>query len=71
MSSNMNAKSIIIPIALLFVSCEKYSGRQESEDGFEPHPTWTQGDSSAFWEKQPNGSFRIDTVWDSDTTINL
>ena len=35
---------------LLFLSCGKQEG-QPKED-FDQHPTWTQEDSTAFWDKQ-------------------
>ena len=35
---------------LLFLSCGKQEGRPE--EGLNQHPTWTQEDSTAFWDKQ-------------------
>lgn len=35
---------------LLFLSCSKQEGRPEED--FDQHPTWTQEDSTAFWDKQ-------------------
>ncbi len=38
-------------VALFIVSCDKDSDQQTEED-FDQHPTWTQEDSTAFWDKQ-------------------
>ena len=35
---------------LLFLSCTKQEGQPEED--FDQHPTWTQEDSTAFWDKQ-------------------
>ena len=70
----MKLKRLILPlaaVALLFVSCDKPSDRQEGEEGFEPHPTWTDDSTNNFWDKQPSSGFTIDTAWDGDTTINF
>ena len=37
-------------LSVLFVSCTKQEGRPEED--LEQHPTWTQEDSTAFWDKQ-------------------
>ena len=50
----MTNKRLIFPLALLallFVSC----GKQEegrTDEGFEPHPTWTDDSTNNFWGKQ-------------------
>ena len=36
---------------LLFLSCSKQEEKPVEED-FDQHPTWTQQDSTAFWDKQ-------------------
>lgn len=68
----MKSNRYIIPLVslvLLAVSC----GKQEGPAGFEgynTHPTWTDSNPEAFWDKQPDG-LRLDTVWIGDTTINF
>ena len=37
-------------LMLLFLSCGKQEGQPEED--FDQHPTWTQQDSTAFWDKQ-------------------
>lgn len=67
----MKHKPLILPLAavvLLFVSCDKDSGRQMDE-AFDQHPTWTDDSTNNFWDKQPSSGFTIDTAWDGDTTI--
>ena len=56
-------------LALLFLSCGKQEGPAGFE-GYEDHPTWTDSNPGAFWDKQPDG-LRLDTVWDGDTTSNF
>ena len=66
----MISRCFILPlaaVAMFIVSCNKSSDQQEGKEGFEPHPTWTQEDSTAFWNKQQNGGFHLDTAWDGDT----
>ena len=70
----MKHKHLILPLSLLAlssVSCSKQDEQQSGEKGFDRHPTWTQEDSSAFWNKHQDGGFQIDTAWDGDTTINF
>ncbi|MBQ6742093.1 MAG: hypothetical protein IJR04_05850 [Bacteroidales bacterium] len=43
-------------------------GGQQSET-FDQHPTWTDSNPDAFWDKQQGGGFQLDTTWDGDTTI--
>jgi hypothetical protein len=60
---------ILTALLLLFLSC----GKQEwpaGYEGYEDHPTWTDSNPEAFWDKQPDG-LRLDTVWMGDTTINF
>ena len=41
---------ILTALLLLFLSC----GKQEegrTDEGFEPHPTWTDDSTNNFWEK--------------------
>ena len=67
-----NIKKSIIPFAflsLLFLSCTKQPEGEQQSDTFEQHPTWTDNDSNDFWDKQPGDVFRLDTVWNGDTTI--
>ena len=52
-------------LMLLFLSCGKQEGRPE--EGLNQHPTWTQEDSTAFWDKQQGGGLLVD----GDTTIKL
>ncbi|MBR4715868.1 MAG: hypothetical protein IKP34_06800 [Bacteroidales bacterium] len=65
----MNSKRLIFPLAFLSVSCSKPEWTAGYE-GYEDHPTWTDSNPEAFWDKQPDG-LRLDTVWDGDTTINF
>ena len=58
-----------ILLALLVFSCSKPEGPSGYE-GYEDHPTWTDSNPDAFWDKQPDG-LRLDTVWIGDTTINF
>lgn len=49
----MNINRLIfscVLFALFFLSCTKQEGRPEED--FDQHPTWTQEDSTAFWDKQ-------------------
>ena len=56
-------------LSVLFVSCGKqegateYGGHEghEGYEGYEDHPTWTDSNPEAFWDKQADG----------DTTINF
>ena len=56
-------------LPILFFSCGKQEGTAGYE-GYEDHPTWTDSNPDAFWDKQPDG-LRLDTVWMGDTTINF
>ncbi len=51
-------------MALLFLSCTKQEGQPEED--FDQHPTWTQQDSTAFWDKQ-QGDITI-TPYTHETT---
>ena len=60
------------PLALLALLVFSF-GKQEGPsgyEGYEDHPTWTDSNPDAFWDKQPDG-LRLDTVWIGDTTINF
>ena len=46
----MKKYCISLAFALLFLSCTKQEGQPEED--FDQHPTWTQEDSTAFWDKQ-------------------
>lgn len=70
----MSPKYLIFPIvilALLFVSCDKVTDDQPTEETFDQHGTWTDDSTNNFWDKQPSIGFTIDTAWDGDTTINF
>ena len=65
-------KRFILPVTVLFLffpSCSKQEGPAGFE-GYNTHPTWTDSNPEAFWDKQPDG-LRLDTVWMGDTTINF
>lgn len=64
----MRRRFLFWALALLLLSCTKQEGGQQSET-FDQHPTWTDSNPDAFWDKQTNGGFQIDTAWDGDTTI--
>lgn len=67
----MKFKRNIFPLAifiLLFLSCEKSTDKQSVEN-FDQHSTWTDSNPEAFWDKQSDDGFHIDTVWYDDTTI--
>ena len=61
-------KKLFIPVAalaLLLLSCTKQPEEQEQGQGFESydnHPTWTDSNPEAFWDKQPGSGFQIDTA---------
>ena len=57
-------------LVLLAVSCSKQQEGPAGYEEYEDHPTWTDSNPDAFWDKQPDG-LRLDTVWDGDTTINF
>ena len=59
----------LIALSLFLLSCGKQEGPSGYE-GYEDHPTWTDSNPGAFWDKQPEG-LRLDTVWMGDTTINF
>ena len=66
-------KHLILPLALLallFFSCGKQPEGPSGYEGYEDHPTWTDSNPEAFWDKQLDG-LRLDTVWLGDTTINF
>ncbi len=68
----MTSKRLILQLAilsLLFLSCTKQPEGEQKSDTFERHPTWTDNDSNDFWDKHPGDGFRLDTVWNGDTTI--
>ncbi len=71
MKPTMTVKRLVLPVAfaLLFLSCSKQEGPSGYE-GYDTHPTWTDSNPEAFWDKQPDG-LRLDTVWEGDTTINF
>lgn len=54
-------------LALLFLSCGKqegateYGGHEghEGYEGYEDHPTWTDSNPEAFWDKQADGDTAI------------
>lgn len=54
-------------LALLTVSCNKPDNHQSEIEELNPHSTWTEEDSSAFWDEDQDSGFTIDTTWDGDT----
>ena len=53
---------------LALASCGKES-RTGSEEEFNRHPTWTDNDSNAFWDKSAAAGLMIDPSWAGDTII--
>lgn len=53
----MKKYCIFLALTLLFLSCTKQEGRPEED--LDQHPTWTQEDSTAFWNKQREGDITI------------
>lgn len=65
----MTLKRIILPLALLFLSCTKQEEGGRQEESFDQHPTWMDSDSNDFWGKRSGGGFILDTTWDGGTTL--
>ena len=64
----MTSKRLIFSLALLFVSC----GKQEegrTDEGLEPHPTWTDDSTNNFWEKGLDDGIAFDPGWEKDTSL--
>lgn len=55
-------------LAFPYLSCTKQESGQQSGT-FDQHLTWKDSKPEIFWDKQPDGGFQIDIVWDGDTTI--
>ncbi len=69
----MRHRHLFLPFVLLalgFVSCGKHCD-QQADEMFDQHPTWTSDSTNNFWEKRQGEGFRMETVWDDDTTINF
>lgn len=60
---------VSILLAPILSSCTGDDNPQGYEP-YDPHPTWTDSNPDAFWDKQ-QGGFTLDTVWEGDTTINF
>ena len=39
--------------SLLFLACGKQQEGPAGYEGYEDHPTWTDSNPDAFWDKQP------------------
>lgn len=52
-------------------SCTQGETEPYGYEPYDPHPTWTDSNPDAFWDKQQGGGFQTDTAWDGDTTINF
>ncbi len=56
-------KNIAIPIVTLMallLSCSKQR-EERTDEGFEPHPTWTDDSTNNFWEKSPGNCITAET----------
>ncbi len=64
----MRANNLIVLLVLLFVSCGKPE-EERTEESFDNHPTWTDSNPGAFWDKQQEEGLLLDSTWWGDTTI--
>ena len=63
---------MFLVVSVLLVPALSSCTRGETEpygyEPYEPHPTWTDSNPDAFWDKQ-QGGILLDTVWEGDTTL--
>ena len=70
LKANMK-KNIALPIVtltVLLLSCSK-QGEERTDEGFDPHPTWTDDSTNNFWEKSPGDCITTVSPCEGDITI--
>jgi len=68
----MKSKYLILPFAaivFLILSCSKPEEQRSGDEGFEPHPTWTDDSTNNFWEKGLDDGIAFDPGWEKDTSL--